>query len=98
MYMVFNIGCIECGVSSKIVGLFKDEAKAKEVQDMCQENHHWRQHGQNVFEIFELPDPEVLDPEYTGKPQKQPTAEERAELLKQAREALWEMVTQGATK
>jgi len=92
MYMVFNIGCIECGVSSKIVGLFKEKAKAEEVRDMCEENHYWREHGQNEFEVFELPEPEVLDPEYTGKPQKAPTPEERVELLKQARETLWEMV------
>ena len=30
-YLVMNIGCIECGVSSKIVGLFADRARADAV-------------------------------------------------------------------
>lgn len=65
MYMVFNIGCIECGVSSKIVGLFADRSKAEEVQNMCSDKHYWREHGQNHFEIYELPQAECIDPEYT---------------------------------
>lgn len=90
MYMVFNIGCIECGVSSKIVGLFADKSKAEEIRNRCSEEHYWREHGQNHFEIFELPEPEVIDPEYLGKPQKQPTSEERAEMLKAARKTIQE--------
>ena len=65
MYMVFNIGCIECGVSSKIVGLFADKLKAEEVRKMCEDKHHWRDNGQNAFEVFELPQPEHIDEEYT---------------------------------
>jgi hypothetical protein len=61
-----NIGCIECGVSSNIVGLFADKARADAVAKACEEKHSWRHHGQNRYEVFELPEPEIVDPEYEG--------------------------------
>lgn len=66
MYMVFNIGCIECGVSSKIVGLFADKKHAEIVAAYCNDKHSWRDSGQNNYEVFELPEPETVDPEYSG--------------------------------
>lgn len=33
MYIVFNIGCIECGVSSAIVGIFKKKECAEKVAE-----------------------------------------------------------------
>ena len=65
-YLVMNIGCIECGVSSNIVGLFADKARADAVAKACEEKHSWRHHGQNEYEVFELPEPEIIDPEYEG--------------------------------
>ena len=65
-YLVMNIGCIECGVSSNIVGLFADEARADAVAKACQDKHDWRHGGQNSYEVFELPEPELVDPEYVG--------------------------------
>jgi hypothetical protein len=66
MYMVFNIGCIECGVSSKIVGLFADKEKADIVARFCNDEHSWREGGQNIYEVFKLPEPEKVDDEYSG--------------------------------
>jgi hypothetical protein len=66
MYLVMNIGCIECGVSSKIVGLFSDKVRADKVAEACDEKHSWREGGQNHYEVFPLPDPEVVDEEYEG--------------------------------
>lgn len=66
MYMVFNIGCIECGVDSKIVGLFADKRHADVVAQYCNDEHSWRDAGQNIYEVFELPAPETVDPEYSG--------------------------------
>ena len=65
-YLVMNIGCIECSVSSKIVGLFADKARADAVAEACNEKHSWREHGQNNFEVFALPEPERVDAEYVG--------------------------------
>lgn len=68
MYIVMNIGCIECRVSSKVVGVFEDKAKADEVAAACDKTHSWRQGGQNSFEVFELPAPDVVDAEYLQPP------------------------------
>ena len=64
MWLVMNIGCLECGVSSKIVGVFADKAKADEVAAACYKTHDWREGGQNAFEVFGVPAPEVVDAEY----------------------------------
>ena len=65
-YLVMNIGCIECSVSSKIVGLFADKARADAVAEACNEKHPWRENGQNNYEVFALPEPERVDAEYVG--------------------------------
>lgn len=66
-YMVFNVGCIECGVSSEIVGIFSQLTTAEEVAEECCRTHSWRQCGQNNFEIFDLqkyPEEKITE-EYT---------------------------------
>lgn len=65
-YIVVNIGCIECGVSSKIVGVFDNKKRAESVADQCLELYDWRENGQNSFEIFEMPEVNVIDQEYKG--------------------------------
>lgn len=62
-WMVFNIGCIECGVSSDVVGLYETYDEAKAVADKLDEVHSWRQGGQNSYEVFDLsaePNPEYV--------------------------------------
>lgn len=63
-YIVVNIGCIECGVSSNIVGVFDDEAKAKNIAEEYQITFSSREGGQNSFDVFEMPDLNVINPEY----------------------------------
>ncbi|EIK3148093.1 hypothetical protein LJ084_003960 [Salmonella enterica] len=64
MWLVFNIGCIECGVSSNVVGVFADKAEADAIAENLSENHGWREGGQNSYEVFELNDLGVLSDEY----------------------------------
>lgn len=64
MWLVMNIGCIECGVSSAVVGVFADKAKADEIAAECDKKYDWREGGQNAFEVFELPEAEQIAPEY----------------------------------
>ena len=64
MWIVVNIGCIECGVSSDIVGVFSDEARANAIADQFQEKHRWREGGQNSFEVFQMPEVDVVNGEY----------------------------------
>lgn len=53
-WLVFNVGCIECGVSSNVVGLFETEEMADQVAEECSKSLGWRQGGQNSFEVFDL--------------------------------------------
>lgn len=56
-YLLMNIGCIECGVSSDVVGLYETEDMANVDAGKCNEKLHWREHGQNSFEVFDLEKP-----------------------------------------
>lgn len=66
-YVVVNVGCIECGVSSNVVLLTRDKARADAEADRCGSLFDWRQGGQNSFEVFEV-EPEVLAAEYEPSP------------------------------
>lgn len=62
-WMVFNIGCIECGVPSNVVGLYETQIEADAVADLLGDKLSWRYGGQNSFEVFDLSAPQ--DAEYT---------------------------------
>lgn len=64
MYLVINIGCIECGVSSQVVGLFETAEQANAIAEKCEEKYDWREGGQNSFEVFPLPKAGVINSEY----------------------------------
>lgn len=61
-WLVFNIGCIECGVSSNVVGVYRTEAEADKVAETLNEALDWRGGGQNSYEVFDLSAPQ--DDEY----------------------------------
>lgn len=52
LFVVMEIGCIECGVPSNLIGIFQDELQAIEARDQCAEKMHWRYGGENDFLIF----------------------------------------------
>lgn len=64
MYVLVNIGCIECGVSSNIVGVFESKAVSEQLAEELQETHGWREGGQNSFEVFELHEVGIINKEY----------------------------------
>jgi hypothetical protein len=64
MWVVVNIGCIECGVSSAIVGVFPDKDRAEKIASFLDKRLPWRRGGENSFEVFELPQPGVIADEY----------------------------------
>ena len=65
MFLVINIGCIECGVSSQVVGLFETEEQAISIAEECNDKYSWREGGQNYFEVFDLPEVGKINEEYT---------------------------------
>ena len=66
MWIIVNIGCIECGVSSNIVGVFTDEAKANDLAERLDDCLGWRQGGQNSYEVFPVPAVDVIADEYAA--------------------------------
>ena len=63
-WVVVNIGCIECGVSSAIVGVFTDKDHAESVAALCDQEYNWREGGQNEFHVFEMPKLDTIADEY----------------------------------
>lgn len=53
-YVLVDIGCIECGEETHVIGIFTDIELVEQVKT----NHELRQeknwHGQHYFEIFEI--------------------------------------------
>ena len=64
-WIVVNIGCLECGVSSAIVGVFSDRERAFQIEAALSKTHNWREGGQNAFEVFDLPELDVVADEYS---------------------------------
>lgn len=64
MWLVFNVGCIECGVSSNVVGVFETKEKADQIAAKLDSEHSWREGGQNSYEVFELNRAGVIAEEY----------------------------------
>jgi hypothetical protein len=64
-YIVVNIGCIECGVSSNIVGVFDNKEKAELITNKCINDYSWREGGQNNFQMFEMPKINTINIEYS---------------------------------
>ena len=60
-FMVFDIGCLECGEASDIVGFFTttDEAVLRATDAEKEQKEDW--HGQHAFVIFDLSDGSKVD-------------------------------------
>lgn len=56
LYLVIDIGCIECGEASHFVGAFTDKARAEEVAEQRSGFYG----GQHYGEIFEF-DPNTVN-------------------------------------
>ena len=63
-YILVNIGCIECGVDSDIVGIFTDKIRADELCKKLSDKAAWRQNGQNNFEVFSTLEDNVINDNY----------------------------------
>lgn len=64
MWLVFNVGCIECGVSSNVVATYPTEREANAVAEKLNNIHSWREGGQNSYEVFKLGEPYEVEAEY----------------------------------
>lgn len=60
-FLAFNIGCIECGVSSAVVGTYDTEDEAEAICAKLDKCLDWREGGQNRFEVFDLSSPQATE-------------------------------------
>lgn len=64
-YVVVDIGCIECGEPSSVLGIFTDKEKAIEISKKCEEYQEKNWIGQHYFEIYEVDkENELIDKYY----------------------------------
>lgn len=68
-YVVVDIGCIECGEPSTVLGIFNDKKKAESVREKYENIQEENWHGQHYFEIFEVDEEDkvVNDDYYKGE-------------------------------
>lgn len=53
-YMVFHIGCLECGATSDIVGFYNEKEEAEAVASGLYESMQWLDDGHGAYEVFDL--------------------------------------------
>lgn len=54
LHILMEIGCIECGMGSEVVGVFDSRAVAERAAAECHDKFHWRYGGENSFEVFDI--------------------------------------------
>ena len=57
-WLAFDIGCIECGEDSGVIGTFATEAEADAAALAAYERHRDAWRGQHHMAVFDLSDPE----------------------------------------
>lgn len=53
-YLAFDVGCIECGEDSGVVGLFKTREEAQTASDAAATIQKEDWHGQHHFDVYEI--------------------------------------------
>jgi hypothetical protein len=53
-FLAFDVGCIECGESSGVIGTFDSQQEAQAAADEAEriQAAHW--HGQHYMEVYDL--------------------------------------------
>ena len=64
MWLVFDVGCIECGVSSNVVAIYPTEQEPNAVAEKLNNTYEWREAGQNSYEVFKLGELYEVESEY----------------------------------
>ena len=65
LYLAMDIGCIECGEKSKVIGVYTTKAEAnKAIKDYIDPNHRWGRKGrigQHYEEVFKITIPVIRE-------------------------------------
>lgn len=66
-WIVMDIGCLECGYNSEIVGVFETPQEAERVALRLQETVTGKELGGHDFEVFELPELGIINNSYRDR-------------------------------
>ena len=64
-WLVMDIGCIECGATSEVVGLFKSAMEAETMADVLNKHYSFHDHCQHNYKVFDLKNINGLQEPYT---------------------------------
>ena len=53
-YVLVDIGCIECGEESAVIGIYTSKKKAQRIRREHEKRQNESWNGQHIFEIFEI--------------------------------------------
>ena len=53
-YLAFDIGCIECGEPSGVIGIYDTEEEAIDAAELAREKQSANWEGQHGFRVFDL--------------------------------------------
>lgn len=53
-YVLVDIGCIECGEESAVIGIYTNKKKAQRIKREYEKRQRENWYGQHYFEIFEI--------------------------------------------
>jgi hypothetical protein len=53
-YLAFDIGCIECGEPSGVIGFFATEEEAVDAAELAKTRQKDNWEGQHTFRVFDL--------------------------------------------
>jgi hypothetical protein len=55
-WILVDIGCIECGSDTHIVGVFDDKQRAGTIAEKLSKTMDFHDGGQHHFEVFDMPE------------------------------------------
>jgi hypothetical protein len=53
-YLAFDIGCIECGEESQVIGIYSRRSEAQDAAAKAREKQAKNWEGQHSFEVFTI--------------------------------------------
>ncbi len=54
LYLAFDVGCIECGEESSVVGIFNTKEEAERACRKAEKKQEKNWTGQHSFEVFKI--------------------------------------------
>lgn len=54
LFVVMEIGCLECNVPSSLIGIYQHANEAMRACKDCETRMSWRYGGDNSFEVFKI--------------------------------------------